>query len=84
MSTLGPGGLGADLEFSQMFTHSEPTSCAPGSHGGSWGWLPSFLRCGALLGAVSTHLSLDVQLVLELPDGQCFSGPGLFPPDEAV
>ena len=53
----------------------------------SWwvmGWLPSFLRRGAPLGAVPTHLSLDVQLVLELPDGLCFPGPGLFPPDEAV
>ena len=28
--------------------------------------------------------SLDVQLVLELPVGPWLSGPGLFPPDEAV
>ena len=48
------------------------------------GWLPGSPSLTALLGAESTYPSLDVQLVLELPVGPWLSGPGLFPPDEAV
>ena len=42
--------------------------------------------CGTVscLGAESTHQSLDVQLVLELPVGQGVSGHRLFPLDQTV
>lgn len=42
------------------------------------------MRHDVLLGAESTHLFLDVQLVFELPVGQVMSGLGLFPPNQAV
>lgn len=35
-------------------------------------------------GTASTHLPLNVQLVLELPAGQALQGPGLLPANEAV
>lgn len=42
------------------------------------------MRQDVLLGAESTHLFLDVQLVFELPVGQVMSGLGLFPLNQAV
>ena len=68
----------------RMPARSTPHSRAPGRPVSMRGWLPGSPSLTALLGAESTYLSLDVQLVLELPVGPLLSGPGLFPPDEAV
>lgn len=56
---------------------SEPPPAARPSHGPRAAAVPPG-------GTASTHLPLNVQLVLELPAGQALQGPGLLPANEAV